>query len=337
LIPSGAFSDIIGKKYALALSNFLYLIALAIIAFTSNFWILIIAEIIWGTATALWLSSGSAFIFDTLKNANKEKEFKKIDGAAYAISLAVWGFSALIGGFIGEYNLSLTLYLSLPFIFISMFMPLSFKEPKVKDKRQWNQYLKQIKNSIKFVATHKMLKFYIVYPSVIIGVLMISFPISQPYLVDQGMPIKFLGFFFLFASIFGALAAKLAHKIEPIIGEKRSLYYIIILPLVFFLVLFFSNNLIVTIISLAIISIVEPFSFPIINNYINTHTVANERATLLSFRHFGQNLVFGLTAPLLGMFGEYHGTTEHIYLGIALLFIPIFIIFYNILRKKALR
>ncbi|MBU0614761.1 MAG: MFS transporter [Nanoarchaeota archaeon] len=337
-VPSGAFADIVGKKYALALSNFLYLISLILITFAQSFWTLVFTEILWGIATALWLSSGSSFIFDTLKNLKKEKQFKKIDGTAYAITLSLWGICSLAGGYIGAfYGLSWTLYLSLPTIFISMFIPLLFKEPNVKEKRTLSQYFGQIKDSIKFASTHKMLRLYLLYSSIVVGVLMISFPVSQPYLVEKGLPIQLLGWFFLIGSGIGAIGAKLAHKIEPLIGYKRSLYYVMVIPLVFFFVLFITKNLILSIISLWIVSIVEPFSFPIINNYVNTHSVPNERATLLSLRHFGQNLVFALSAPLLGLFGDHFGTISHIYLGISIIFIPITIIFFLVLRKKALR
>ena len=77
-IPSGAFADLYGRKLALAISMILISFSLVIFGLGTNFWIFLIAQIINSLGTAFSSGADSAFLYDSLKEIKKEKDYSKI-------------------------------------------------------------------------------------------------------------------------------------------------------------------------------------------------------------------------------------------------------------------
>ena len=77
-IPTGVVGDKLGYKKTLFLASFFILIGAIIYIPARTFFHIIIADIFWAIGFAFNSGTSTSFIYDTLKNLKKEKEFKKI-------------------------------------------------------------------------------------------------------------------------------------------------------------------------------------------------------------------------------------------------------------------
>ena len=67
VIPAGIVADYIGRKKVLIANTFLFSLAWALYALSSNFWSFFFCEIVIALSSAMWTASGTAFFYDTLK------------------------------------------------------------------------------------------------------------------------------------------------------------------------------------------------------------------------------------------------------------------------------
>jgi MFS family permease len=81
-IPSGYFADIYGRKRTLIIAGIMGVMAMTTYSLGYNFLHFLIAEIFFAINVSFTSGTTSAFIYDTLQNLGKEKEYKKIWGNA---------------------------------------------------------------------------------------------------------------------------------------------------------------------------------------------------------------------------------------------------------------
>ena len=131
-IPSGYFSDVLGRKKCLIIATVLWAIWMLIHSLSYWFLGLMFAEII--MALSIWFLSwtDSAIIYDTLLETGKEDDYKKIEWRMEATGNFSEAIAWIIGWALAMISLRTPFYvetiLSIPAIFIA----LSIIEPPVK-------------------------------------------------------------------------------------------------------------------------------------------------------------------------------------------------------------
>jgi len=106
------------------------------VAEISLFHVYVMEAIIIAGFVLLEVPSGTneTFLYDYLKEADIEKEYKKIQGKAFSNLLLAIAFCFLFAGFLSGINLRLPFILGIPGIIASYFVVLLFKEtPKTKN------------------------------------------------------------------------------------------------------------------------------------------------------------------------------------------------------------
>lgn len=140
-IPTGVYSDFIGKRKAIIFGAISAVIYSLFYAIGQSYLILFIGSIFNGLSQAFYSGNNDALVYDTLYEIKKEKEFSEILGkvnSAFQIALAI---SALLGGFIGNYSFSAVMWISVLGQLACLFISFFIKEPKVHYKKSGNIYL----------------------------------------------------------------------------------------------------------------------------------------------------------------------------------------------------
>lgn len=99
-IPTGVFSDKIGRRQTLILSAFLVLICLimwAVAGETNCIFLLFVGAVLYGASDAFMSGTVDALIFETLSQAGREQEFKKLYAACRICNQAGLLTGVLIG------------------------------------------------------------------------------------------------------------------------------------------------------------------------------------------------------------------------------------------------
>lgn len=79
-LPTGIVSDKIGRKNTVIMGSFCSLVSVIFLAISSNYIGLLISAIFQGLEQAFFSGNNSAYIYDILKEENKESEFKTYIG-----------------------------------------------------------------------------------------------------------------------------------------------------------------------------------------------------------------------------------------------------------------
>lgn len=143
-IPTGAISDLIGRKWTLFWSFVLSALGLVII-FTGNvFLVFAIGRIINGIGQSLYSGTHESLMYDTLKSSNEEDKYEHVVARVETLVWIGLFIAAVSGGFLydfwklGPFIITTIIYI------VAAFVSLFIEEPKVDSETfNLNNYIKQ--------------------------------------------------------------------------------------------------------------------------------------------------------------------------------------------------
>ncbi|MFH1638369.1 MAG: MFS transporter [Candidatus Woesearchaeota archaeon] len=299
-VPSGALADWAGKRKAVLWGSSVLILGLIVYGSGRSFTHFLIGESIWAFGLSLISGADSALLFDTLKQLKKEKLYKKIEGRAKSFSLFAAGLAAVAGGFMAHYSLRLPWFLTIMPFAIAAITAYRLVEPKAFTHVEQKGYWDIIAQSVKFVNKHRLIKWYILYSAFLVLMCQLAFWITQPYLKEAGLEIKWFGLAFLFFNLVAAAASFTAHRCEKYLGRRRALISFGIMAVVPFFVL---GKYIALwgILLLGVYQVIRGMSSPLFSNYILRYTYSDKRATVLSLKSLGSRVVLAVFYPFFGV------------------------------------
>ncbi|MBP9716768.1 MAG: MFS transporter [Candidatus Levybacteria bacterium] len=140
-IPTGIFSDRIGRHRTLILGSIAGLVSMIFYAAADSFTVLVIGSMFQGLATAFYSGNNDALIHDSLSENNEEGRFGEFYGKIGKMSQIALGISAAVGVvllLIGSF--SLLVWLSIVPQVICVLISFFVKEPRVHSNRSGNIY-----------------------------------------------------------------------------------------------------------------------------------------------------------------------------------------------------
>lgn len=295
-LPTGSLADFIGRKWTVFIAN-LFMLSFALLLGFSNggMAIFVIAGILSGLEFSFKSGAKTALLYDTLKEMKREKEFLKISGKINAFST----ISAITGMIIGSYLF--TLHPRLPillwavFIGFSCFFMAIVHEPKHYERKYSlkNTWL-DMKRSVKFIFRKKQLLWVTLF-FLLAGIFMECYwdVFSQAHLTASGLNPALLGIVFAVFAGFNAFGSYYAHRIEKFLGEKKSMYTIIIAEAILFILMAIISLPIALIVCLVFLTTNREFAGLVEDHYSNRHIPSKNRASILSAASFLNNGLFG--------------------------------------------
>jgi MFS family permease len=111
-IPTGVFSDKIGRKWTTTLGGFFYALSGIFYALGFNYWWLFIGAMCEGGARAFYSGNNDALLYDSLEKTKKDENLAKFMGFIGSSEQWALGISAVIGGVLATTSFKLVLWLS---------------------------------------------------------------------------------------------------------------------------------------------------------------------------------------------------------------------------------
>jgi MFS family permease len=329
-IPSGAFADLIGRKWSIILSQILFIAYLIVLSQSSTIIGFVFSALIFGISFSFISGSKEAFLFDTLKALKRTKEHVKIMGKEHFLFAIAGIISAYLGPTLFEINIYYPIYLSLICMIIALFVALFFYEEKNKNKFTFEEHTNQIKKSLKITFQSKKLLWIIFFTFIsAIGFRIFVNITQQPYILEIGFNLKEMAYIFVISAIIGSVCALFFDKFEKILGEKKSLFFLILSQtIIFFMIGFFAYKL--NVIFLILFGVIRGYQGITMNDYINKHINSKERATMLSISSFANNLFAAIFLLLIGfIINKSSILTGHIATGLFVTIIGLGLLFYK--------
>ena len=339
-VPTGMVADVLGKKKSLLFGTTIAFFSFIIYGLGHGFVVFLIAEV--GLAFGLALISGadSALLYDSLVRLNRVNEYQKLEGQIRSNQMISFGLCTLLGGFIGSYSLKLAMLSSAIGPFLAFFLALGLTEVLVKEKNlsfktARQQYKTLIQAATKFVFKHKLIRWYILFASVLMGSSTWLLWMYQPYMKLIGLPIWSFGAAFLLFNLHAALTSRYAYKISEILGKRKTIGLIMLfhsLPSLL-MALFISPFSVLFILGH---QTTRGFFRPVLNDWILQYTYEDKRATVLSINSLSGRLFFAVTGPVIGFIGKHTSMQINFitqFSSLSVIFIVLFVLYLKIPSK----
>ena len=96
-IPTGAISDIIGRKKTLIISRLFGITSFVMMILGKTFWVFLVARFIQGISQALWSGSLESLQYDTLKESGQKDRFTDVVSRNGVLSWLALFVSSVVG------------------------------------------------------------------------------------------------------------------------------------------------------------------------------------------------------------------------------------------------
>jgi MFS family permease len=334
-IPSGVLADKWGRKRTLFVSQSLLLISTVIIIFAQNIWMFMVSAVFSGLWFACYSGTGVAFFYDSLLELNREKDYEKLWGRMGFLTTPVGFIIAVFTSFLFVINKILPYVFSAIFTFLSLFVILSFVEPKIHKRSKEQSILLHFKDSIKTVTKNDYMIFIVIFGALLSFALGYLSNNIQLYLNSVKVPIVFFGTIFAFGSITEGIGAISAHRIKNKFNYRIVLTFNLSVAIASIIGLSFISNYYGIIIYILIFFIIGLFRI-IQRGYIHKRVESYNRATVDSVSTFIMTILAIILSPIANFFADLYSIRLAFFLIGCVLIIYAVYYFLSRFNKKQL-
>ena len=239
-VPSGYFSDKIGRKATLLIGAIFLCLAISFYIYGINFWWLCAGQIAFAAHMAFVSGTNTVFHYESLVTLDKEGEYGAREAIVNKWALISGGMGALIGGWVSGFELVYAYWLSLVVALIAMLITLLFKEPaEHKKDLASSNILSQMTKSIGYLKDKTLLWIFSLY---VIMYVMVHVPYEfyQPYLklleennlLNISSAPVMSGVLYAIAMFIGAYAASQSIRWKDKMGLKSYLFVMFFMILI---------------------------------------------------------------------------------------------------------
>lgn len=313
-VPSGWISDTWKRRSTLVLGGFFALSGYTTLMLADGFWMATSAQALIGIAVALNSGTNTALLYDRLHEEGREADYRHLDGQRHGISFYGTALSCLAGGFLFFIHPKLPLLFDIIALTAAMIVISRVREPVRFKKSVEKHMLFDMWQTMKYAMSgHPEITGIILVSATIMCTTKLMFWAQQPYYVEAGLPVIWLGVIMAGSFILGGVAGQMSHRIEHwgtnrmALGVTMGVVALACILLGSFsyvalgIVMFFTGTLAYAI------------GQPRINTAINSRVGPERRATILSTASLMVHLLFIPTSILVGAISESGGIQDALY------------------------
>ena len=307
-VPTGAVADTYGRKQSMLLGLGLCSISVAAFGWAPNFFLLMVANSIWGMAMTFLSGADMAFFYDTLITLGREHDYPRLRGRLTGVTLLGAAIGNFLGGILATHNLSTpfwayALILGLAFLIgLGLIEPPRHIDPDTKKSATYSQILQLAWMAIR---GQRSLQFILLYSNVLpLASMLITTTFIQPHLREIGVPLAWMG-----VIVFGFSLVRMAGSISA--GRLAQLgsvwlWYAPLMVVGGLIGLAVIPSLVgVGLFGLTIFASIA--SRPLIESFILHSTPQTARATILSADNLIFRLILTVFEPTTGILADKFG------------------------------
>jgi MFS family permease len=335
-IPTGIFADFYGKRRSIILSKFLIFVSFLVFGFSSSFWMFVLAQVVYELGIAFRSGTETAYVYDFLdSNRNKTKiTYTEVKGKQKFYARISESLSAFVGGFLVVYfGFSFIFFIAAIPAFLNFVFTLFWEDLKEKKKKiSFSKSLIFIRGSFGEILKKVSVLKLVLNIALFSGVIVALDKFIQPYMIDAGIKIEYVGVIYAVFLFLGAIIVRYSYLFENKFGQIKTINYLTLFAVIPALILGFGYISIIGVFLFFLIVIIENIRSPIANSLFHSYVDSENRATMGSILELFKSVVKLILLPIVG----YVADIFSIYQSILMLSIVLFfngILFY-VLKKN---
>ena len=335
-IPSGYVSDKIGHKQALVISRIVILLSTILFLVANNIIFLILAGIALSTGIAFHSGTGSAFMHETLRGLQREKDYASVMGKISSIGFAVPIVFMVLVPFLVSISFKLPFAIALIVDLVGLFAAISLVTPPVPQEEikeigvtNFRQVLRE--------GYHLNFFTFALFSGIIGGVLFGVGGFRAPYQTFLEIPVIWYGVFFGIGRAFASLMLAYSGRIRAITTIYSFYKFQLILYTFFILILATISTWWIVVIAFIVINAFQWGLSKVDNSYMmDIISPSKFKATLLSTHAQIEHVVAAVASFGVGFAIERISyQSGFLYLGIGFFVILMLLYLYILGQRKA--
>lgn len=303
-VPSGFMSDKLGHKKAIAISFFVQCISMLLYAFGDSFSIFLSATIIYWLGNSLWTGTGSALLFETLKDLNRSDDYEKILGRATTISQPVSALFLVVIPIIYAFDARFAFLVNAALLFISLLVSLTLAQPSfykhISKEEGFARIFADGKRIFAFVKTHKRYSGYTMFSAAWHGIQDAVDEFQQIFFQFLQVPVQFFGLIYGANRLMQGVGSYFTHNWKKHFSQLKTLSLLGTSLTIFLLVAASLKSMFGAII-FPLRNAIEGFASPLNQSFLNREITEGDRVTLLSVGNLFAGILKAIFTLLIGL------------------------------------
>ncbi len=155
-IPTGIFSDFIGRRKTVIFGSLASFIYATFYAFGGSFFFLMIGAIFEGLSKSFYSGNNDAFLHDTLAENKNEHQYDEFLGKVSSMFQVALAISAIFGSILANWSFALIMWLSVIPQFFCLCLSFFLIEPKIRSSKSGNIFEHLKEASSNFIKNKKL-------------------------------------------------------------------------------------------------------------------------------------------------------------------------------------
>lgn len=302
-VPTGVLADRTGRKGAVVLSTVLLLLGELIFAFSTEYWQYLLIAVFTGVGFAFSSGAAESLIYDSLPPENRDEAMKRTMGRYNSVGQIAFFVAPLVGGVVlgdlAPERVQAAVLLTVLALGVGVLISLTLREPATEwhaERISARSLLRSGMGEIRHSPRLRKLVLVILLTMPFTGTFTTT--LAAPYMAQNGVPPYWVALALSFGSLVSAFAQANVQRIERLLGERRALVVLTVLPGLNYLLL---ASLVGALPVWALIIFMygtNDLKAPLLSAYQNALISSRSRATVLSMISMIVNMFVAVAAPL---------------------------------------
>lgn len=300
-IPSGWLSDIFRRKDSALFGSFFLVLGTFWLYIADSAFDATLSQILFAIGVSFHSGTLNAILYDSLLENGREKEYHKREGFRTSLNFYAMAGSALVAGFIYEWDHHFPILLTFCAFFVLFVLSFFLIEPERERKLIEKNPFKDMFETIKFALHgHKVVAGIIGLSAIAFSATKLLMFAQQPYFVALDLSERWFGILCASGFFVAALGSHFGHHIGGSLSHRGIL--VGALSLIILVCLFTGSVLSIWSIPILLLAgnILYGACWPHVQEAINSRVSSARRATILSTASLMINIVF---IPVSTVFG----------------------------------
>ena len=229
-LPTGAFADLIGRKYALSLGNLFMSLPMFLIALFPIPAIMPIYAVMWGLGKAFCMGTSKPILYETLANHGQSSLYPKILSKSVLLFQISAATSIILGGYLYLISPNLPYLVSGTTSLVGVFTSLLFLEERgAKVSKSLQKFVLTARDGFAEIFKNSLVSKLTILYAVTLGIAQTSQQFfSQPFMLELGMNDIERSWVAMIIKISIALIGAKMVATSKVVNNK---YYLLIIPI----------------------------------------------------------------------------------------------------------
>lgn len=332
-LPTGIFSDMIGRKKTMVLGSLSATSAVIFYAIGGTYTMLIIGAILEGLGRSFYSGNNDALLHDIVSNKNQLKKYNDYLGKLSAIEQFGMAIVAVLGSIVAYWSFTIVMWLSVIPKIINIGLSLSIIEPKTHIKQSGNIFF-HLSTSLKHLKKNYRLQLLTINSMLGYAIGEASYLFRSAF-VKTLWPIWAIGLTNVLSSFGASISFYFSGKILQKYGYKKTLtFQTVFNRIINFTALLFPSAfspalMTTTSLTYGVGSVTE-------RDLLQKEYTSDQRATLGSLTSFFGSLLFAFVALVLGFIADKTTPATALIISNIFMLIPLLLYQKIFVNKKSI-